>query len=287
MNHPAEISLHSYLRDAVDGKSTMSQEVIDQVAEDIKEALHKQFNPEEEEPRKFKLRMSNIGRPTCQLWFQKNDPDNAEPKPTSFKINMIMGDIVEAVFKGLLRASGTTFDDNDRVTLDLPKGGKVSGEYDMILDDKVDDVKSASPWSYENKFVDFNTLNAGDSFGYVSQLVGYAAAAGKDIGGWWVVNKANGNFKYVSAQEANTKEVLEDIEDTYEYIDKDEPFERCFDAVPETYFRKPSGNMKLGSGCRFCDHRFKCWPTLQALPSKVSKAKDKPIVEYVSITEAA
>ena len=47
MNHPAEISLHSYLRDAVDGKSTMSQEVIDQVAEDIKEALHKQFNPEE------------------------------------------------------------------------------------------------------------------------------------------------------------------------------------------------------------------------------------------------
>ena len=287
MNHPAEISLHSYLRGAVDGKSTMSQEVIDQVAEDIKVALHKQFNPEEEEPRKFKLRMSNIGRPTCQLWFQKNDPDNAEPKPTSFKINMIMGDIVEAVFKGLLRASGTTFDDNDRVTLDLPNGGKVSGEYDMILDDKVDDVKSASPWSYENKFVDFNTLNAGDSFGYVSQLVGYAAAAGKDIGGWWVVNKANGNFKYVSAQEANTKEVLEDIEDTYEYIDKDEPFERCFDAVPETYRKKPSGNMKLGSGCRFCDHRFKCWPTLQALPSRVSQAKDKPIVEYISVTEAA
>ena len=287
MHHPAELSLHSYLRGAVDGKSTMSQEVIDQVAEDIKVALHKQFNPEEEEPRKFKLRMSNIGRPTCQLWFQKNDPDNAEPKPTSFKINMIMGDIVEAVFKGLLRASGTTFDDNDRVTLDLPKGGKVSGEYDMILNDKVDDVKSASPWSYENKFADFNTLNAGDSFGYVSQLVGYAAAAGKDIGGWWVVNKANGNFKYVSAEEANSKEVLEKIEDTYEYIDKDEPFERCFDAVPETYRKKPSGNMKLGSGCRFCDHRFKCWPTLQALPSKVSQAKDKPIVEYISVTEAA
>ena len=287
MHHPAELSLHSYLRGAVDGKSTMSQEVIDQVAEDIKVALHKQFNPEEEEPRKFKLRMSNIGRPTCQLWFQKNDPDNAEPKPTSFKINMILGDIVEAVFKGLLRASGTTFDDNDRVTLDLPKGGKVSGEYDMILNDKVDDVKSASPWSYENKFADFNTLNAGDSFGYVSQLVGYAAAAGKDIGGWWVVNKANGNFKYVSAEEANSKEVLEKIEDTYEYIDKDEPFERCFDAVPETYRKKPSGNMKLGSGCRFCDHRFKCWPTLQALPSRVSQAKDKPIVEYVSVTEAA
>ena len=91
----------------------------------------------------------------------------------------------------------------------------------------------------------------------------------------------------MSAEEANTKEVLENIEDTYDYIDKDKPFKRCFEPVPETYFRKPSGNMKLGSNCRFCDHRYKCWPTLQALPSKVSKAKDKPIVEYISVTEAA
>ena len=195
MQHPAELAVHSYLRKSISDEASMSQEVIDKVAEDIKDALHKQFNSEK---RVFKKRMSNIGRPKCQLWFDKNKPEGAEPLPVSFKINMIIGDIVEAVFKGLLRASGTSFDDNDKVTLKLSNGGEVSGEYDMVLDGKVDDVKSASPWSFTNKFEDFHTLNKGDTFGYVSQLVGYATAADKGIGGWWVVNKANGasgNYK--------------------------------------------------------------------------------------------
>ena len=53
----------------------------------------------------------------------------------------------------------------------------------------VDDIKSASDWSYKNKFDSFESLAKGDSFGYVGQLVGYAKASGKNIGGWWVVNK--------------------------------------------------------------------------------------------------
>ena len=281
MQHPAELSVHSYLRKSIDGKAGMSQEVIDKVADDIKEALHKQFNSEK---RNFKVRMSNVGRPKCQLWFDKNKPENAEPLPASFKINMIIGDIVEAVFKGLLRASGTEFEDNDNVTLKLSNKAEISGEYDMILDGKVDDVKSASPWSFTNKFEDFHSLNKGDSFGYVSQLVGYATAAGKDVGGWWVVNKGNGDFKYVSASEADKKEVLKKIEDTYDYLDKDEPFERCFDSEPETYRGKASGNRKLAKVCSFCSHKKKCWPTLRALPSQVYSGKlTPPTVEYVSL----
>ena len=197
---------------------------------------------------------------------------------------MIIGDIVEAVFKGLLRASGTEFEDNDNVTLKLSNKAEISGEYDMILDGKVDDVKSASPWSFTNKFEDFHSLNKGDSFGYVSQLVGYATAAGKDVGGWWVVNKGNGDFKYVSASEADKKEVLKKIEDTYDYLDKDEPFERCFDSEPETYRGKASGNRKLAKVCSFCSHKKKCWPTLRALPSQVYSGKlTPPTVEYVSL----
>ena len=281
MQHPAELSVYSYLRKSIDGKAGMSQEVIDKVADDIKEALHKQFNSEK---RKFKVRMSNVGRPKCQLWFEKNNPENAEPLPVSFKINMIIGDIIEAVFKGLLRASGTEFEDNDNVTLKLSNKAEVSGEYDMILDGKVDDVKSASPWSFEHKFEDFHSLNKGDSFGYVSQLVGYATAAGKDVGGWGVIDKGNGNFKYVSASEANKKEVLKKIEDTYDYLDKDEPFERCFDSEPETYRGKASGNYKIGKPCTFCSHRYKCWPTLRALPSQVYRGdKTPPTIEYVSL----
>ena len=61
----------------------------------------------------------------------------------------------------------------------------------LVIAGAVDDVKSASNWSYNNKFESFDTLRQGDAFGYVAQFAGYAKAADKKAGGWWV-NKANG-----------------------------------------------------------------------------------------------
>lgn len=281
MNHPAELLVYSFLQKAMAGEATMAEEVAQQVASDVKSALDKQFNsgPRDE----FRLRMSNIGRPKCQLWFEKNDPEDKTPLPPHFLMNMMLGDIVEAVFKGLLRAAGAEFKDNDFVTLNLPNGQQIKGEYDMEMDGKIDDVKSASPWSYKNKFESFEALQKGDSFGYVAQLVGYAEGAGKEVGGWWVVNKGNGEFKYVPAGDVDRRAVLEDIQEVVDYIENDEPFERCFDPVPETYNRKPSGNLVLSSSCRWCDFKKKCYPTLQTLPSRVSKAKTLPEVDYVHI----
>ena len=107
MIHPAELSVHAFLRSAINGKASMSQEIIQQVATDVAAALNKQFNggPREE----FRLRMSNIGRPRCQLWFAKNNPETDVQKPTSFMLNMLMGDWTEAMFKGVLRAAGVDF----------------------------------------------------------------------------------------------------------------------------------------------------------------------------------
>lgn len=113
MNHSAELALHQYLRDAIDGKSKMSKDIIDKIKDDIGEALEKQFN-EPEGKKEFKLRMSNVGRPKCQLWFEKNNPAHQDVLPTSFKMNMIFGDMIEALLKGLLRASGVEFGDNKR-----------------------------------------------------------------------------------------------------------------------------------------------------------------------------
>ena len=234
MIHPAEISVHAFLRSAINGTASMSEEVIQQVATDVAAALNKQFNggPRDE----FRLRMSNIGRPRCQLWFSKNNPDTDVQKPTSFMLNMLMGDWTEAMFKGVLRAAGVDFGDNDKVAL---KVGDVTinGEYDMVLDGKVDDVKSTTPYGYDNKFASYDSLAYSDDFGYVSQLIGYAVASGKDVGGWWVINKVNGQFKYVTAETADVEEVMASIKGTVDYINNDEPFERCFEAVPET-FRK-------------------------------------------------
>ena len=113
--------------------------------------------------------------------------------------------------------------------------------------------------------------------------MGYSKAAGKEVGGWWVVNKGNGQFKYVSASEVDSEKVLKDIQETVNYIEKDEPFERCFEAVAETYRNKASGNLVLQNVCKWCSFKDKCWPNLKTLPSRVSKAKILPEVDYVHI----
>jgi len=283
MKHPAELALHQYMENAANGKSAMSQETIKQVGLDVMSALGRQFgggNKRDE----FGLRMSNVGRPTCQLWFDKNEPEKALPLPTTFVMNMMLGDIVEAVFKGLLKEAGVEYEGDKKVTLDLDENTSVSGTYDIIIDGAVDDVKSASNWSYNNKFESFDTLSKGDSFGYVAQLAGYAKASGKRAGGWWVVNKANGEFKYVPDTGLDIEKEIANIKDTAETLDKNE-FKRCFEAVDETFRGKPTGNKVLSTECGFCRYRFACWPGLEERPSVVSQAKQPKTVAYVSLAE--
>jgi CRISPR/Cas system-associated exonuclease Cas4 (RecB family) len=280
MNHPVELLAQSYLKDIISNKKKMDSDIIETVVNDIRDALHRQFAGESRQ--EFRLRPSNLGRPKCQLWFDKNKPSEPAELPSNFVINMFLGDVVEAVFKGLLRAMKVEFEDNGKIDIDID-GQNITGEYDLILNGKVDDVKSASPWSYKHKFSNYGELKTKDSFGYIPQLAIYAEATGADVGGWWVINKANGEFKYVPADEMDRKEVIGEVKKTISYINNDEPFERCFEPVPETYRGKPSGNMKLSKECGFCRYKHDCWDNIQELPSKVSQAKEKPMEEYVHL----
>ena len=274
--------IHQYLENATSGKSAMSQENIEQVATDIKDALNRQFNTKRED--KFRLRMSNIGRPSCQLWFEKNKPETALPKPTTFVMNMMIGDIVEAVFKAVLREANVKFEDTDNVTLELDEDTKISGSYDLVMNDSVDDIKSASDWSYKYKFDSYESLHSGDSFGYVGQLAGYAKALGKKAGGWWVLNKANGLFKYVRAHIDMDKE-LDKIKKNIKATESKE-LVRCFEPEPETFRGKETGNIVLNKNCTFCSYRNACWENLVELPAQMSKAKEPKMVQYVSLKGA-
>jgi hypothetical protein len=283
MNHPAELALHQYMENAANGKSTMSDDTIKQIGQDVMDAVQRQFGGGNKRG-EFRLRMSNIGKPTCQLWFEKNQPEKALPLPTTFVMNMMLGDIVEAVFKGLLTEAGVEYEDAEQVTLKVDDDTSINGTYDIVIDGAVDDVKSASNWSYQNKFESFDKLAAHDSFGYVGQLAGYAKASGKRAGGWWVVNKANGQFKYVPATGLDIDKEINHIKQTAQTI-KDNKFERCFDAVPETFRGKPTGNTVLNENCIFCAYRFACWPTLEERPAVKSQAKEPKMVPYISLTE--
>jgi hypothetical protein len=282
VNHPAEMMIHQYLQNATSGKSAMSQENIEKVATDIKDALNRQFNTKRDE--KFRFRMSNIGRPSCQLWFEKNKPETALPKPTTFVMNMMIGDIVEAVFKAVLREANVKFEDTDNVKLELDENHTISGSYDLAINDAVDDIKSASDWSYKYKFDSFESIASGDSFGYVGQLAGYAKASNKKAGGWWVLNKANGHFKYVRANIDMNYE-LDKIKDNIKKAEAEE-LVRCFEPEPETFRGKETGNIVLNKNCTFCSYRTTCWENLIELPAQMSKAKEPKMVQYVSLKGA-
>ena len=282
MNQPAELALHKYMNDAAKGKSSMSKETMDRVAADIIDALARQFG--EKNPKDFKLRMSNVGRPTCQLWFEKNKPEAAQPKAGNFVMNMMLGDIVEAVFKGILTEAGVEYDDSDNVTLTLSDGTEINGTYDLVIDDAVDDVKSASDWSYRHKFDSYETLSNGDGFGYIGQLAGYAKASGKRAGGWWVVNKSNGKFKYVPATGIDIDKEVNHIEETVQTVQANE-FKRCFEPEEEFFYKKPTGNFVLNKNCTFCDFKNACWPNLIEAPQVKSKAQYPKLVQYVELLE--
>ena len=62
-----QAALFSFLSKAVRGEAEMPPHVIEEFGELCKKALEKQFSKREEG---FRLRMSNIGKPLCQLQME-------------------------------------------------------------------------------------------------------------------------------------------------------------------------------------------------------------------------
>jgi len=260
--------------------------LIEEAGESFKKALRKQFV---EHRKAFSIRMSNVGRPSCQLWMQKHHPDEQEKKSYDFIMKMLIGDAFEVISVFVMKAAGVSIEESSgKCSLELDHR-KISGEFDLVIDGKVWDVKSASPYSFQNKFKDFDTLAKDDTFGYVAQGFGYSEATGKPFGGWIAINKVTGEWKFVEADDSKTKrkEVLGAIKDTYDLITSDASgFTRCFEDVEETYRKAPTGNRHINRTCGFCEFKHSCWPSLQYRESSASQAKVKPWKYYTSYVEA-
>ena len=96
------------------GETNVDKATIDLVAKDVQGVY---VSPILREKRNFKLRCLTSDVRRCQLWFDKNSPESKLADSPFFIINMILGDIIEAVFKGLLRASNVEFEDSEHVEL--------------------------------------------------------------------------------------------------------------------------------------------------------------------------
>lgn len=282
MHSILEFDVLRFMEQAKSVAGSLSDEAIHRISQEVETSLTKQFGTNS--IRKFSLRMSNIGQPSCKLWYDKNKPEAALPNEPTFIVRMMLGDVLESIFRAMLREIGHEAAEPDSVELDLGNGRKIRGTPDVIIDGAVYDIKSCSRYAWDNKWCDYASLAKDDPFGYIGQLAGYAKAGGWKVGGWWVINKESGQIKLLSADEMDVDAEIAKLSNKYDEFHEDK-FERQYEPVAETYKRKPSGNTKLCTTCEWCEYRGDCWPTLQIRESLVSQAAVKPMVPYVSIKE--
>ena len=254
-------------------KLTIEDSWIEEAGEAFKEALRRQFTRQDED---FRLRMSNIGRPLCQLQMGKSGA-TTDRKPYNFIMRMLHGDAIECIMDVVLRIAGANITGGkSKVEFDL-NGHKIKGEDDVEIDGKVYDIKSASPAAFERKWkYGIDALKKDDGFGYIGQLVGYSEGQGKPAGGWIVVCKSSGEVAVVDAElsKAELKRIKGDLAMKATAVNEDWSFERCFEPEDDFFNKKYTGSKKLPFSCNYCDYRPSCWPNAQYLPQPKSKAKE-------------
>ena len=272
-----EASLISYLVNVLDGKAEMPSYLLSEFAELSKKALEKHFTRKEED---FRLRMSNVGKPLCQLQMQAKGVEPEKPSH-DFIVRMIIGDMLEALVIVLLKAAKIEVkSQHQKVSLGVGDR-QIEGEYDIELDDGIYDIKSVSPFSFTTKFNadnGYDKIKQSDSFGYISQGHGYGMAANKPFKGWIAINKTTGEIVFTDAKHTDEekKEVYSKIYNNSVALLEEKPFERCFTDIEEVYYSKPTGNRTLGIECSYCPYKHDCWDNLEfrrQLPSKGKNPK--------------
>ena len=218
--------------------------------------------------------LSQVGKPFCQLHAEKLGWERIQESDT-FKVKMLYGDMTEVIAVAMLLAAGIEIVElNMRVQMPISDNEKLSGELDLIIKDgntySVWDIKSASKFAFEKKFVSYDALKNNDDFGYLPQLFGYTEAVaetypGVKAGGWIAINKESGELKFVLADPDDQAEYVDNIKNTVTKLTDatEDNFVRGFEDVEEIFYKKPTGNRKLAVNCSYCGYRYKCWPGLR------------------------
>ena len=226
----------------------ISEEELDLTLARMKESILAWSKPREVD-NSFRLRMSNIGRPLRQLWFESQSSSNPHAVSGSTQIKFLYGHVLEEIVLMLVRMAGhEVTSEQKEVNVD-----GILGHMDCKIDGQVVDVKTASRFSF-NKFKDGSLVN-NDPFGYLAQLSGYETAEETKEGGFLVINKESGELCLFRPDDLEKPNVKEKIKKVKAAIAVDTPPDRCYAPIPEG----KKGNMKLPSGCAYCPYKFECY----------------------------
>ena len=273
-----------FLTEANKASVPISSTIVNEFGEACKDAFKKHFTEERE--KKFRPRMSSIGKPLCQLQMEKMGAKTEIP-PYNAKMRFIFGDLVEALAIAILKSSGIKVENIQKKVTHAFDNEEINGTYDVKILDKIWDIKSASPYSFKYKFSEgFDAILKDDTFGYVSQGYLYAKADDKDFGGWIAIDKSSGEWAIVETP-INDKEHFEkavkQAEENTKALNSDAPFKRVYEDEEEYFNKKPTGNRILKKECSFCPYKKACWGDIQHLPQQQSKAMNPKYYWYTKL----
>lgn len=240
--------IYKHLEGLSDGTPLpLTEEDIDNTLSGIKEALMSWAAPSERN-KDFTLRMSNIGKPIRQLWYEKRDPDGRGSVNGPTQIKFLYGHVLEEIVLMLVRmAKYKVTDEQKEVEVD-----GILGHMDCKIEGEVVDIKSASNFAFK-KF-EQGRLAQDDPFGYLGQLAGYEAAEGTDNGGFLVINKESGELCMHRPEDLDKPNINTKINNTISALNVDTPPELCYNPIPDG----KKGNLKLPKGCSWCKYKFEC-----------------------------
>lgn len=287
------LKVQNYLSNLANGKGNkVAFNTLSSFARANNAALFRQLSPDE--PRGFRLRISNLGRPTCILQAEKLGLPQ-EPTAYSDRFRNLYGDLVEAAAVLTMKEAGVNIvSEQKQVSVNI-LGNKIDGTYDLLIaepNEMVYDVKSASGFTFRNKYKDHNLQNLweeGDTFGYVTQLYLYSEGLSRPVGGLIVINKENGEWCLVPAPTSDSglrEAALGRATENVRVLTSDAEFKRSFNDQPEFYRKKDTGNRVLHFNCGMCKFRQSCWPNAVELPTVNSKGLSPRKQWYTHIENA-
>jgi len=197
---------------------------------------------------KPRLRLSTIGRPDRQLWYDFKKPHN-KPFLPSTRIKFLYGYILEELLIMLSSIAGHKVSQQQKQV----EVEGVKGHQDCFIDDVLVDCKSASGRGY-NKFK-YNNLSSDDPFGYIPQISAYAEGNGVNEAGFLVINKSTGEICYTKVHALEMINAGDRIQKIKKVVESDVPPGKCYEPIPDG----KSGNFRLDTGCTYCNYKFDCW----------------------------
>ena len=285
------LEVQDFLQKAGRGEidSSRLDDLIEAFGEDCKAAIRKQFSRNSD----YRIRMSGLGRPLCQQQLEKQGLK--QDVAYNDIVRFLIGDLIEASAVLIMKAAGINVaSEQEKCSLSIA-GQTVNGTLDVIIDDKVWDVKSTSPWSFDNKFSGrggYDAIKEDDPFGYIMQGYLYSESQGMPFGGWIAINKSSGEWDFVEApdnQDEDRKTYLDEAAKRVHAIVTYAKFRVPFTSVPETYTEKgikyETGNHLMPKTCTFCSFKEHCWKGAEYHPRITSKAKNPPMTWYTKLVK--